>query len=102
MTRKPKAKARTTAAKPKPRPHKPALGKRARAKPAQVSKPTRAQSRDPLDQFIDVAARTLGLPVEEAWRPAIAANLRATFEHAAAVEAFALPDDAEPGPVFKA
>ncbi|MBV8746951.1 MAG: DUF4089 domain-containing protein, partial [Xanthobacteraceae bacterium] len=29
-------------------------------------------------------------------------NLRVTLEHAAAVEAFLLPDDAEPGPVFKA
>jgi hypothetical protein len=42
------------------------------------------------------------LPIEEAWRPAIAANLRVTLEHAAAVEAFPLPEDAEPGPIFKA
>ncbi|MFZ0837599.1 MAG: DUF4089 domain-containing protein [Xanthobacteraceae bacterium] len=57
---------------------------------------------NPLDDFIDAAARALDLPIEDAWRPAIAANLRVTLEHAAAVEAFALPDDAEPGPVFKA
>ena len=43
-----------------------------------------------------------GLPIEDAWRPAIAANLRVTLEHAAAVEAFPLPDDAEPSPIFKA
>jgi hypothetical protein len=59
-------------------------------------------TRNPLDDFIDVAARALDLPIEEAWRPAVAANLRVTLEHAAAVEAFALPDEAEPGPVFKA
>ena len=59
-------------------------------------------TRNPLDDFIDTAARALGLPVEEAWRPAIAANLRVTLEHATAVEAFPLPDDAELGPVFKA
>ena len=59
-------------------------------------------TRDPLDDFIDAAARVLGLPMEENWRPAVAANLRVTLEHAAAVEAFALPDDAEPGPIFKA
>ena len=59
-------------------------------------------TRDPLDDFIDAAARALGLPMEENWRPAVAANLRVTLEHAAAVEAFALPDDAEPGPIFKA
>ena len=57
---------------------------------------------NPLDDFIDAAARALDLPIEDAWRPVIAANLRVTLEHAAAVEAFALPDDAEPGPVFKA
>lgn len=59
-------------------------------------------TRTPLDDFIDAAAHTLGLPIEDAWRPAIAANLRVTLEHAAAVEAFPLPDDAEPGPIFKA
>jgi hypothetical protein len=59
-------------------------------------------TRNPLDDFIDAAAHALGLPIEEAWRPAIAANLRVTLEHAAAVEAFPLPDDAEPGPIFKA
>ena len=59
-------------------------------------------TRDPLDDFIDTAARALGLPMEENWRPAVAANLRVTLEHAAAVEAFSLPEDAEPGPVFKA
>jgi hypothetical protein len=57
---------------------------------------------DNLDDFIDAAARALVLPIEDGWRPAIAANLRVTLEHAAAVEAFPLPDDAEPGPVFKA
>jgi hypothetical protein len=59
-------------------------------------------TRDPLDDFIDAAARTLGLPIEDDWRPAIAANLRVTLAHAASVEAFALRDDAEPAPVFKA
>ncbi len=57
---------------------------------------------NPLDDLIDAAARAFGLPIEDAWRPAIAANLRVTLEHAAAVEAFPLPDDAEPGPIFKA
>jgi Protein of unknown function (DUF4089) len=59
-------------------------------------------TRDPLDDFIDAAARALGLPIENDWRPAIAANLRVTLAHAEAVEAFPLPDDAEHAPVFKA
>jgi hypothetical protein len=59
-------------------------------------------TRDPLDDFIVAAARALGLPVENAWRGAIAANLRVTLAFAEAVEAFPLPDDAEPAPIFKA
>jgi len=57
---------------------------------------------DPLDALIEAAARVLDLPLEPEWKPAVAANLRVTLEHAAAVEAFALPDDAEPAPVFRA
>jgi Protein of unknown function (DUF4089) len=59
-------------------------------------------TRDPLDDFIDTAARALALPVEPDWKPAIAANLRVTLAFAEAVEAFPLPDDTEPAPVFKA
>ena len=57
---------------------------------------------DPLDAFIDAAARALDLPVEPAWRPAIRANLQVTLRQAALVSEFALPDDAEPAPVFRA
>jgi hypothetical protein len=101
MTRNPKRKARAAAAKSKPRGQKP-ICKRVAMKAAKKSKPARGESRDPLGHFIDTAALALGLPLESAWRPAVTANLRVTLEHAAAVEAFALPDDAEPGPVFKA
>ncbi len=92
MTRKPVRKARATPAKPKRR-----SPKRAAAKPAK-----QARASDPLNAFIDGAAAALALPVEEAWKPAIAANLRVTLEHAASVEAFPLPDDAEPAAVFEA
>ena len=57
---------------------------------------------DPLDGFIDAAARALDLPVEPAWRPAIKANLQVTLRQAALVSEFALPDDAEPAPIFRA
>jgi len=93
-----KATARSTkraAVKRKPR----VIAKKAGAK---WSKPASGRRPDPLDRFIDAAAQALRLPVEDAWRPAIAANLRVTLEHAASVEAFALPEDAEPGPLFKA
>jgi hypothetical protein len=57
---------------------------------------------DPLDDFIDAAAKALNLPVEPEWKPAIKFNLDVTLKHAAFVEAFELPDDAEPAPVFRA
>jgi hypothetical protein len=57
---------------------------------------------DPLDDFIDAAARVLALPVEPQWRAAVKANLDVTLKHAASVAEFKLPDEAEPAPVFKA
>ena len=57
---------------------------------------------DPLDDFILAAAKVLDLPLEEAWKPAVKANLAVTLQHAAQVAEFALPDEAEPAPVFRA
>jgi hypothetical protein len=42
------------------------------------------------------------LPVDDAWRPAVRANLDLTLKLAAQFLDFPLPDDAEPGPVFRA
>lgn len=61
-----------------------------------------AASSDPFDAFIVAAAEALGLPLEESWKPAVKGNLQVTLAHAAAVAEFALPDDAEPAPVFRA
>jgi 1-carboxybiuret hydrolase subunit AtzG-like protein len=100
MKRRPLRKARAVAKAPKRR-----SAKRAAAKPAKRAKSSKsapATARDPLDAFITEAAQALALPVEDAWRPAIAANLRVTLAHAASVEAFALADDAEPAAIFKA
>jgi hypothetical protein len=57
---------------------------------------------DPLDDFLNAAAKALDLPLEEAWKPAVKANLAVTLKHAALVTEFALPDEAEPAPVFRA
>ena len=57
---------------------------------------------DPLDDLIDASARALKLPVEPAWKPTIRFNLGVTLKLAAYVEAFELPDEAEPAPVFRA
>lgn len=56
----------------------------------------------PLDDFIDAAALALDLPLDPAWKPAVKANLDVTLRHAATVAEFALPDEAEPAPIFKA
>ncbi len=57
---------------------------------------------DPLNEFIDAAARALDLPVEPAWTPEIRANLAVTLRLGALVGSFELPDEAEPAPVFTA
>ena len=57
---------------------------------------------DPLDDYNDAVAKALGLPVEDAWRPAIRANLEVSLRLARLVDEFALPDEAEPASVFTA
>jgi hypothetical protein len=57
---------------------------------------------DYLDSYIDAVATALALPVEEAWRPAVRANLEVSLRLARLVEEFPLPDDTEPASVFTA
>jgi hypothetical protein len=61
-----------------------------------------AKPDETLDQFIEAAARALSLPIEPEWKAANRANLEMSLKHAALVDEFPLPDDAEPAPVFKA
>jgi hypothetical protein len=55
-----------------------------------------------LDDFIVAAARALDLPLQPEWQSAIKANLEVTLKHAATVAEFALPDEAEPAPIYRA
>jgi hypothetical protein len=57
---------------------------------------------DPLDDYIDAAAKALALPIEEAWRPAVLANLEVSLRLARLVDEFALPDETEPASVYSA
>jgi hypothetical protein len=57
---------------------------------------------EPLDDFISTAAAALDLPLEVEWQGAIKANLEVTLKHAGFVADFALPDEAEPAPIYKA
>jgi 1-carboxybiuret hydrolase subunit AtzG-like protein len=70
-------------------------------KPA-APKSRQAPPADPLDGFIDAAARMLALPVEPQWRAAIRANLEVNLRMANFVAEFALPDETEPAPIFTA
>jgi hypothetical protein len=57
---------------------------------------------DPLDDYIDAAAKALALPVEAAWKPAVRANLEVSLRLARLVDEFPLPNEAEPASVFAA
>ncbi|WP_257169572.1 DUF4089 domain-containing protein [Bradyrhizobium sp. SRS-191] len=59
-------------------------------------------SHEDWDDYIDAVGRALGLPIEEAWRPAIRANLAVSLKMAKLVDEFSLPDEAEPASVFTA
>ena len=57
---------------------------------------------DPLDDYIDAAAKALKLPIEEAWKPAVKANLEVSLKLAGLVDEFLLPDETEPASIFRA
>ena len=57
---------------------------------------------DSLDDYIDAVGKALGLPIDEAWRPAVKANLEVSLRLARLVDEFALPDETEPASVFAA
>jgi hypothetical protein len=77
--------------------------KSARAKRARpVRAATKTQPETSIDAFVVASAQALGLALDPAWHKSIAFNLRLILHHAALVDEFALPDDAEPAPVFHA
>ena len=55
---------------------------------------------EPLDDYIDAVTKALALPVEEAWRASIRANLEVSLRLGRLVDEFALPDETEPAPIF--
>ena len=57
---------------------------------------------NPLDDYIDAAAKALALPIEDAWKPAVRANLEVSLKLARLVDEFALPDETEPASVYTA
>ena len=67
-----------------------------------VSSNERTMAADPLNDYIDAVAKILGLPVEDAWKPSVKANLEVSLRLARLVDEFALPDETEPASVFAA
>jgi hypothetical protein len=57
---------------------------------------------DNLETYIDAAAKALALPIEDAWKPAVHANLAVSLRLARLVDEFPLPDETEPASVFAA
>ena len=57
---------------------------------------------DSLNDYIDAASKLLRLPVKDAWKPAVRANLEVSLKLARLVDEFELPDEAELASVFAA
>ncbi|MGM4915632.1 DUF4089 domain-containing protein [Tardiphaga sp. 813_E8_N1_3] len=57
---------------------------------------------EPLDDYIDAVAGALELPIEDAWKPSVRANLAVTLKMAKMVDEFSLPDEIEPASIYAA
>jgi hypothetical protein len=81
-------------------------GRKAKSARAKRPRPARAAAKtrpeNSIDAFVAASAQALGLTLDSAWHGSIVVNLRLILRHAALVDEFALPDDAEPAPVFHA
>ncbi len=51
--------------------------------------------------FLIAAASVLGIKLDPAWHDSIRFHLQLSLRMAAMVQAFALPDEAEPAPVYR-
>ncbi|MEN3347951.1 MAG: hypothetical protein V7632_1586 [Bradyrhizobium sp.] len=57
---------------------------------------------DHLDDYIDAVAPAMALPLEDAWRPAVRANLEVSLRLARLVDEFPLPDETESAAIYAA
>jgi Protein of unknown function (DUF4089) len=91
---------RAAGRKIKPTRRKHTVTKRVKVTPRRA--PAKASQADVVDSLVTAGAQALKLPVDPAWYANVAFNLRLILRHAALVDEFVLPDDAEPAPVFYA
>ena len=59
-------------------------------------------SADIIDDYIASVGASLGLPIEDAWKDAVRANLEVSLRMARLVDEFQLADDTEPASVLSA
>lgn len=57
---------------------------------------------DPLDDYMTAVAHAMALPLEDAWRPAVRANLEVSLRLARLVDEFPLPDETESAAIYSA
>ncbi len=58
--------------------------------------------RDAINSLVVANAQALGLALDPSWEAGVRLNLQLILRHAALVDEFALPDDAEPAEIFHA
>lgn len=87
-----------TAVARKSRARKGKTGRRVRSAP----RPARSKKTDKAGALVAAGAEALALPIDAAWRAGVEFNLQLLYRHAALIDAFALPDETEPAPVFRA
>jgi hypothetical protein len=63
---------------------------------------SRARTGSDETKFVAAAAPALRLQMDPAWEASVTFNLQLLMRHAALVSEFALPDEGEPAPVFRA
>lgn len=57
--------------------------------------------RDAINSLIVANAQVLGLTLDRSWEAGIKFNLQLILRHAALVDEFPLPDDADPAEIFR-
>jgi len=77
--------------------------KRTKRKPLAARKAAqRKNDRDAIDALVAAGAQALGITLDPSWESGVKFNLQLILGHAARVDEFVLPDDAEPAPIFRA
>jgi Protein of unknown function (DUF4089) len=79
---------------------KPARAKEARKLSSKSRAPVKTAPTDTVEAMVAAGTQALGIALDPTWHDSVTFNLRLILRHAALVDEFPLPDDAEPGPVF--